>query len=140
MSDTGWPAVFFFFIFFILAFITRSWSDLGQAIGASTSRNTTISDPEKGQFNPTIKKKKTHTNTHHLSYHESSQSALFVHIWTVSETSCLHLDTTEGDIFVWLQNCSNKNTKKQFPRCQGINREQPELCFFKDNLQLIIFF
>lgn len=51
----------FFIFFFILAFISRSWSDLGQAIGASTSRNTTISDPEKGQFNPTIKKKK---NTH----------------------------------------------------------------------------
>lgn len=128
MSDTGWPAVFFFFFFFILAFITRSWSDLGQAIGASTSRNTTISDPEKGQFNPTIKKKK-HTQIHTISPTTKALSLL-----------CLSTFGPSLRPFVWLQNCSNKNTKKQFPRCQGINREQPELCFFKDNLQLIIFF
>lgn len=119
----------FFIFFFILAFISRSWSDLGQAIGASTSRNTTISDPEKGQFNPTIKKKK---NTHKYtpSLLPRKLSVCFV---------CPHLDRL-WDLLFGYKTVPIKTQKNSSPRCQGINREQPELCFFKDDLQLIFFF
>lgn len=39
MSDTGWPAVYFIFF---LPFITRGWSDLGQATWASITQDNQI--------------------------------------------------------------------------------------------------
>lgn len=133
--------MFFFFIFFILAFITRSWSDLGQAIGASTSRNTTISDPEKGQFNRTIKKKKKNTQIHTISPTTKALSLLCLSTFGPSLRPLASTSTQQRETFLFgYKTVPIKTQKNSSPRCQGINREQPELCFFKDNLQLIIFF
>lgn len=90
----------FFFFFFILAFITRSWSDLGQAIGASTSRNTTISDPEKGQFNRTIKKKKN-TQIHTISPTTKALSLLCLSTFGPSLRPLASTSTQQRETFLF---------------------------------------